>query len=89
MISTVKINDYQLKNALVVPSIIIKKDFDKQFLFIVEDLDTTQIAKKVFIETGRSFKDKTIISKGLKVNDKVIIKGYNIVSNGSHVSINN
>ncbi len=87
MISTIKINDYQLADALVVPSIIIKKDFDKQFLFIVEDADSLQLAKKVFVETGRSFKDQTVVTKGLKANDRVIVKGYNMVSNGSHVSV--
>ena len=89
MIATIKINDYTKDSALVVPSIIIKKDFEKQFIFIAEKKDTITIAKKVFVETGRSYKDKTIIKKGIKPNDNVIVKGYNIVSNGSEITIDN
>jgi len=89
MIGTIKINDFKQDSALVVPSIIIKKDFEKQFIFIAEKKDTTTIAKKVFVETGHSYKDQTVITKGIKASTKVIVKGYNIVSNGSEISINN
>jgi multidrug efflux pump subunit AcrA (membrane-fusion protein) len=89
MIATIRINDYTKDSALIVPSIIIKKDFEKQFIFLAEKNDTTTIARKIFVETGRSYKDKTIITKGIKIGDKVIVKGYNIVSNGSEISISN
>ena len=87
MISSVVINDYSKDSALVVPSIIIKKDFEKQFIFVAVEGDSTTIASKIYVETGRSYKDKTIISKGVSVGDKVIVKGYNIVSNGSPIEI--
>ena len=89
MISTVRINDYSKDSAIIVPSIIVKKDFDKQFVFIAEKNDSTIVARKVFVKTGRSYKDKTIITEGIKPNTDIIIKGYNIVSNGSEISINN
>ena len=89
MIGTIRVNDFTQDSALVVPSIIIKKDFEKQFIFVAEKDDTTTIAKKVFVETGRSYKDQTVITKGIKLGTKVIVKGYNIVSNGSEVSISN
>ncbi len=87
MICSVVINDYSKDSALVVPSIIIKKDFEKQFIFVAVEGDSTTIASKIYVETGRSYKDKTIISKGLNIGDKVIVKGYNIVSNGSPVNV--
>ena len=89
MISTIRINDYSKDSAIIVPSIIVKKDFDKQFIFIAEKNDSTIIAKKVFVKTGRSYKDKTVITEGIEPNANVIVKGYNIVSNGSEISINN
>lgn len=87
MISTITINDYTKDSALVVPSIIIKKDFEKQFIFVAVEGDSATIASKVYVETGRSYKDKTIITKGVDIGDKVIVKGYNIVSNGSLVEV--
>jgi RND family efflux transporter MFP subunit len=89
MIANIRINDYTLDSAIIAPSIVIKKDFEKQFVFIVQKNDSNIIAKKVFVETGRSYNGKTVITKGLKQGDKLIIAGYNTVSNGSPVYIKN
>ena len=89
MISILNINDYTLNNSISVPSIIVKKDFDKEFVFIAQTTDSNTVAKKVYIESGRSFKDRTLITKGLNVNDRVIVKGYNTVSTGVDVDILN
>jgi len=87
MISNLKIMDYSLEDALTVPSIIVKKDFDKEFVFITQKTDSNTVAKKVFVETGRSYKDRTVITKGLNLDDQVIIQGYNTVSTGVAVKI--
>ncbi len=87
MVSKIYINDYTKENAITVPSIIIKKDFEKQFLFIAQKNDSTTIAKKIYVETGRSYKDRTIITKGITPGNKVIVKGYNIVTNGIEIEI--
>lgn len=87
MVSTLKIKDFSLKQAITVPSIIVKKDFDKEFVFIAEHNDSSTFAKKVYIETGRSYKDETVVTKGLETNDEVIVMGYNTVTGGSVIEI--
>lgn len=87
MISTLRINDFSLKDAISVPSIVIKKDFDKQFVFVAQQTDSNLIAQKIFVETGRSYQERTLITKGLNVNDKIIIQGYNTVSTGVELKI--
>lgn len=87
MISTLKIRDFSLKDAFTVPSITVKKDFDKSYLFLAHKTDSNVIAKKVYVETGRSYKNETVITKGLKKNDKVIVEGYNTVSTGAIIEI--
>ena len=82
MISTCKINDYSLKDAITLPSIIIKKDFDREFIFIAVKTDSSFVAKKTYIKTGRSYQERTVISEGLNIGDQVIVKGYNTVSDG-------
>ena len=47
------INDFSQENALIVPSAVIKKDIVGKFLFIEDD----GIAKKVYVETGKSYMD--------------------------------
>ena len=86
MISTCKINDYSLKDAITLPSIIIKKDFDKEFIFVAVKTDSNYVAKKTYITTGRSYHENTVVSKGVKAGDMVIVKGYNTVSNGVEVT---
>ncbi|MBN2669009.1 MAG: efflux RND transporter periplasmic adaptor subunit [Bacteroidales bacterium] len=82
MISTLKIEDYHLDKAIVVPSIVIKKDFEKDFVFTAVKTDSSWVAKKVFIKTGRSYQDQTVVTDGLNLGDRLIVKGYNTVSNG-------
>ncbi len=83
MMASIKINDYKVDNALVVPSAIIKNDITGRFLFI----EKYNEAKKVYVESGRSYQDETVILKGLNEGDKVIVEGYNTVSNGSLVEL--
>ena len=87
MISTLRIKDFSLKEAISIPSIVIKNDFDKSFVFVAQQTDSNIVAKKVFVETGRSYKERTVITKGLKRNDKLITQGYNTVSTGVEVNI--
>ncbi len=83
MMTSLKINDYRADNALVVPSSIIKNDITGKFLFIVQNNE----AKKVYVESGRSYQDETVIIKGLSEGDQIIVEGYNTVSNGSLVEL--
>ena len=45
------------------------------------------VARKVYIETGMSYGAETLVSEGVKVDDKVIIAGYNQVTDGSPVEL--
>ncbi len=83
MMASIKINDYKIDNALVVSSAIIKNDITGKFLFIVQNNE----AKKIYVESGRSFQDETVILKGLHEGDQIIVEGYNTVSNGSLVEL--
>ncbi len=85
VIARIRINDYTLDNALMVPSIIIKKDMQGSYVYIINPEDQT--AQKVYVETGRSYKDRTVVTSGLEPGDRVIVEGYNQVSSGSYVKI--
>lgn len=90
MLGTLKIGDYSMDSALVVPSIIIKKDIAKKgisdkFLFVAEKNNGHYEARKVYVKPGRSYNGKTVITKGLEPGQRVVIKGYNTVSTGALV----
>ncbi len=83
LIANITINDLTIDSAIIIPSISIKNDFDRQFVYIAEN----NLAKKIYIETGASHIDKTVVTKGLNSGDKVIIVGYNLVSDNSEIRI--
>lgn len=88
MISSIQINDYTSEQAFVVPSIVIKRDITGDYLYIAAPNEKNQlIAKKKYIERGISSEGNTMITKGLKEGDKVIVAGYNLVSTGSLLAI--
>ncbi|NPD47839.1 efflux RND transporter periplasmic adaptor subunit [Lentimicrobium sp. S6] len=87
MLAEVKFKDFESEAALVVPSIIVKKDFNGNYLFVVDKLDGSLVAKKTYVETGKSRANETMIVSGLQANDQVIIGGYNKVVEGSLLSI--
>lgn len=89
MLAIIKINDYSTDLAFVVPSIIVKTDIKGEFIFIATENDKEFIAQKVRVKTGESYHENTIILEGLKINDIVIVEGYNMVTSGVNVSIRN
>lgn len=87
MLAEVKFRDFKSEAALVVPSIIVKKDFKGNYLFVTDKADGKIIAKKTYVETGKSRANETMIVSGLKPNDQIIVGGYNKVVEGSLLSI--
>jgi len=83
VLAKIKINDYSKDQALMVPSIILKQDMEGTYLYKVMDGN----AKKIYVETGKSYKGNTVVSSGLEVGDEVIVEGYSQVSDGKLVNI--
>lgn len=83
VLAKIKINDYTDEQAIMVPSIIVKEDMQGSYVYTV----INDKANKVYIETGRSYKGYTQVTKGLSVGDVVIVDGYNQVSDGKLVEI--
>lgn len=89
MLATLKMKDFEANDVLVVPTTILNKDINGWFLFVVNNENNEFIAHKKYVEIGVSDNDNTIIEKGINQGDIVINKGFNQVSDGMKVSINN
>lgn len=88
IISNIKLIDFTNDSALIVPSIIIKNDADnKTYIYITEERNGNFYAKKIFVKTGQSYGNQTMITDGLNVGDNVIVQGYNIVKNSSLIKV--
>jgi RND family efflux transporter MFP subunit len=89
MLASVMIQDYDDPDALIVPSIILKDDFNGTFLFKAVQEGNKNIARKVYVKTGKTVQDQTKIIRGIKENDLVVITGYNLISDGESLKIMN
>ncbi len=87
MLSKIKIRDFYEKNVIIVPSNVLKRDSKGTYLFVVEKNAKKNIAKKVFVEVGKTADEKTYIKKGLNEGDLVIIDGHSKVRDGVGVKI--
>jgi membrane fusion protein (multidrug efflux system) len=82
-IASLQIQDKYIKDAIVIPTEVIKKDMRGDFIFIAEK----NHAKKVYITLGKSYKYKTHITSGLNINDLLITTGYTKIGNESPIKI--
>jgi len=71
----------------VVPSIIIKKDFEGNYLYIAEKQDKKMIAKKVYVTVSKTYNNLSMIDTGLKLGDLIITEGFSQVVNGTIIKI--
>ncbi|MGD2034422.1 MAG: efflux RND transporter periplasmic adaptor subunit [Bacteroidales bacterium] len=87
MVSTIHINDFSADSAYVVPSLAIRKDITGNYVYLVEEKEGKQVVKKKYIETSLSYEDKSMVEKGLKKGDRVVVEGYHLVSAGVPVKV--
>ena len=86
-IATLKIKDFEVKEALVVPAISIGKDAKGAFLFVITEEEGKTKAIKKYVQTGRTSAGQTRVIEGLTNGDRVVIEGYNEIANGDLVRI--
>lgn len=89
LISVVTLKVYSADSLLIVPSILVKQDFEGDFLFVVEQRDGKTYAKKTYVKSMFDTDNKTIISEGLKDGDTIVTQGYNQIVNGTEIKIVN
>ena len=87
MISSIRINDFSSDNALVVPTIVIKRDITGDYLYVASvDENNNMVATKRYVRRGVSYDGNTMINSGLNPGDKVVVAGYNLISTGSYLA---
>ncbi len=89
MTANLRINDYVNPDAFVVPTPVVKKDFNKEFVFIAVKEKGKYVAKKVFVKSNITYNGMTEIIDGLNEGDLLITEGYNEVAGHSLIKILN
>lgn len=84
--SIIRIRDYVSENAIIIPSLYIKEDFKGDYVYVVENADGTERARKVYLETGMTNNNRTEILNGLSAGMKIISEGHTQVADGMPVT---
>lgn len=88
LLATVSINDYTKKDALVIPTRLIQFSQEGNYIYVQSKNELGKaVAKKVFIEKGKTYKGSSVIEKGLKASDKVIDEGHRDIADGDKIEI--
>jgi len=87
LLANMLFNDYNSPASIVLPSILIKEDMKGSYLFIAKKTGDHWQARKKYVETGISYKNKTEVLSGLAEGQHVITDGYSNVSDGMTVRV--
>lgn len=85
MIAKLKINDAVLKNVLLVPSNVIQKSADGNYVLIAKNENGTKSAEKRMVKTGAEYNGVTVVTEGLNEGDNIITFGYSEVVDGQRI----
>ncbi|MEN8118545.1 MAG: efflux RND transporter periplasmic adaptor subunit [Bacteroidota bacterium] len=83
LVSIIKVRDYVNEEAIVIPALFIKEDFQGNYTYIANKQNGKNVAKKVYVTTGVTDNNITEIVDGLTAGMQVISEGYNQVVNGT------
>lgn len=88
LMAVFKLQTYYRPKAIVVPSVLIKKDFDGAFLFVADtNEDNQEVARKRYVLSTINNNNQTVIDSGLKPGDRIITEGYAQVTDGTLLNI--
>jgi len=87
MFGQVAINDRTLEDALLIPQSLVQQSDDGQFVYIAEESEQGYVARRRIIETGLDYNGKVEVTKGLQPGDRLVVAGYNNLSDGQAVSL--
>jgi len=87
MMATLRCRDFFAPAALVVPAIVIKNDLAGTYLYTVERENGKAVARKLYVTTGLTEGNRTMVEAGLAAGQQVIVSGYNLVRNGLPVTV--
>jgi len=81
MIVVLKVVDYKVDSAIVVPTDVIQKGESGSYVYVTSN----KIVKKKVVEVGTSYNGTTEILKGLAAGDIIITRGYQSVNEGDAI----
>lgn len=86
-VTILQITDYIKKDAIAVPTRLVLRDDQGEYVYAIEKKGSDNVAKKVRIKSGLTYSGQTEILEGLQGNEQLIDKGFRDVAEGVQVAI--
>jgi RND family efflux transporter MFP subunit len=84
--ASMKILDYRVKNAVVVPVNVVQTDEKGKYVFVMERSGSKTIAKKKPVTVGEVYEGQIEIKGGLAHGEVIITEGYQSVYDGQAIT---
>jgi len=88
LVSVIKVRDYVNEEAIVIPTLYIKEDFQGHYTYVVEENDGKKVARKIYVTPGVTDNNMTEVIAGLTPGMLVVSQGYSQIVDGTSVQIN-
>ncbi len=85
LLAIVKIKDFEKENASVIPTNLIQRDNNGEFVYVIESINEETVAKKIKIDRGITYQNSTMVKNGLSGNELLVDEGFRDVADGGRV----
>ena len=87
LLAVLKVKDFEKEDAIVVPTNLIQRDGQGEYVYVVATKGEVPQAKKKHITTGISYNNQTLVKSGLAPDDILIDQGFREVVDGMNLRI--
>ncbi len=87
MVAVMKISDYNNDEAFILPVDLIQSSSKGKFIMVAESKGNQLFAKRLVVETGKSYNGKVEIVSGIAPGEKIITNGYRDLNEGAEVRV--
>ncbi|MBL0309978.1 MAG: efflux RND transporter periplasmic adaptor subunit [Bacteroidetes bacterium] len=85
MIAKLKINDVVMKDVLIIPSNVIQRSSEGEYILAAQTENGIKRAYKKSVVPGLSYNGRTVVTKGMEEGNQIITFGYSEVVDGQKI----
>lgn len=87
LLAVLKVKDFEKSDAIVIPTNLIQRDGQGEFVYVVSQQAEVPQARKKYIETGITYQNLTLVQAGLDGDDLLVNQGFREVVDGMNLQI--
>jgi len=87
MLANLKLRVLELSEIITVPTILVRHDFEGEFIYLAKEKEGKYFATKSYVSTGHSDGERSVVTDGLMAGDWLVVKGYNQIKEGTLLEI--